>query len=99
MIPDQQFTAALREVLQLKTGCYLGFGLDHVLIGEQEDGDYWVMESDCDENGKNSKVVFHKASLKLDEAIELFLEIRKRREWGFDIEDDLNKAADEGSTT
>lgn len=83
-IPDDEFAAALRTLLRLPHGFYVGFA-GMLEIGQMENLDYWVESKD-----HNGKYLWEESNLSLDEAIAHFLRIRRERELGYDIEVDLN---------
>ena len=83
-IPDDKLSAALRALLRLTTGFYVGFaGMPE--IGQLENLNYWVESKDH----KGVKL-WYKDDIPLEEAISHFLRIRRERELGYDIEIDLN---------
>jgi hypothetical protein len=87
MIPDEQLAEALRTVLRLNGGLYVGFA--HMIdIGQLENLNYWVESRDWEGNR-----LWVKDDLSLEEAIDRFLRIRRERELGYDIEEDLGREA------
>ena len=83
-IPDDELAAALRAVLRMTTGFYVG--LAGILeVGQLENLNYWVESKD-----HTGATLWQKDDMPLEEAIGHFLRIRKEREVGYDIEVDLN---------
>jgi hypothetical protein len=83
-IPDDELAAALRTLLQMTTGFYVGFG-DVLEVGQLENLNYWVEFKDLE-----GCKLWEKDDLPLEEAIGHFLRIRREQELGYDIEIDLN---------
>lgn len=83
-IPDDELASALRTLLGMVTGFYVGF-TNSLRIGQLENLNYWVESRD-----HAGRMLWEKDDLPLEEAIEHFLRIRKEREIGYDIEIDLN---------
>jgi hypothetical protein len=94
VIRDDELAAAIRALLQLDVGVYVGiFGM--VEIGELENGNFWVRSCELHPH----KELWMKDDIPLEEAIAHFIRIRKERQIGYDIEADLisKAAADETS--
>ena len=83
-ISDVDLSNALRLVLRMNCGFYVGFA-EMLEIGQLENLKYWVTSRDHDNNE-----LWSKDDLTLDAAIQQFLRIRHERQLGFDIELDLN---------
>jgi hypothetical protein len=83
-IPDDELSAALRALLRMTTGFYVGFA-GMLEIGQLENLNYWVESMD-----HTGVMLWCKDDIPLEEAIAHFLRIRRERELGFDIEVDLN---------
>jgi hypothetical protein len=83
-IPDEELGDALRTLLRMTTGFYVGFA-GMLEIGQLENLNYWVESKD-----HNGVELWSKDDIPLEEAIGHFLRIRKERELGYDIEIDLN---------
>jgi hypothetical protein len=83
-IPDDEIAAALRTLLRMTTGFYVGCAA-MLEIGQLENLNYWVESKD-----HNGVRLWCKDDIPLEEAIGHFLRIRKERGLGFDIEIDLN---------
>jgi hypothetical protein len=83
-ISDEQLGEALRALLRMTTGFYVGFA-GMLEVGQLENLNYWV-ESKTHEGVK----LWYKDDIPLEEAIGHFLRIRSERELGYDIEIDLN---------
>jgi hypothetical protein len=82
-IPDEELTIALRSLLRMDAGFYLGFA-SVLEIGQLENLNYWVESRD-----HTGRVLWCKDDIPLEEAIGHFLRIRREREVGYDIEGDL----------
>ena len=82
-IPDDELAAALRMLLRMDAGFYIGFAR-LLEIGQLENLNYWVESKD-----HTGAVLWEKDDLSLEEAIGHFLRIRRERELGYDIEEDL----------
>ncbi|QVL32441.1 hypothetical protein KIH39_00550 [Telmatocola sphagniphila] len=82
-IPDQELAAALRTLLGMNAGFYVGFA-GMLEIGQLENENYWVESKD-----HNGKLLWDKDDISLEEAIGHFLRNRQERELGYDIENDL----------
>src|SRR4051812_8463633 len=83
-IPDEEFAAALRTLLRMTHGFYVGFA-GMLEIGQMENLNYWVESKDHE-----GDYLWEKSDLSLEEAIGHFLRIRRERKLGYDIETDLN---------
>jgi hypothetical protein len=83
-IPDDELAVALRTLLQMTTGFYVGFA-GMLEIGQLENLNYWVESKDHE-----GAELWFMDDISLEEAIGHFLRIRKERELGYDIEIDLN---------
>jgi hypothetical protein len=83
-IPDDELAAALRTLLRMTTGFYVGFA-GMLEVGQLENLNYWVVSKD-----HRGVELWQKDDISLEEAIGHFLRIRKERELGYDIEIDLN---------
>lgn len=81
---DDDFASALRTLLRLDTGFYVGFCANNLRIGQLENLNYWVESRD-----HTGRILWEKDDIPLEEAIGHFLRIRKEREVGYDIEEDL----------
>ena len=84
-VPDDELASALRALLRLDTGFYVGFCANHLRIGQLENLKYWV-----ESRSHDGRMLWEKDDITLEEAIGHFLRIRKERQLGFDIEVDLN---------
>jgi hypothetical protein len=83
-IPDDELAAALRTLLRMTSGFYVGFA-GMLEVGQLENLNYWVQSKD-----HNGRVLWYTDDIPLEEAIGHFLRIRRERELGYDIEIDLN---------
>ena len=83
-IPDSELTDALRTLLRMDAGFYLGFA-DLLEIGQLENLNYWVESKD-----HHGVSLWSQDDLSLEEAVQHFVRIRNERELGYDIERDLN---------
>jgi len=83
-IPDTDLADALRTLLRMGGGFYVGFA-EMLEIGQLENLNYWVESRD-----HNGNQLWFKDDLSLDDAIQHFLRIRTERELGYDIELDIN---------
>ena len=83
-IPDEELATALRTLLRMTSGFYVGFA-DMLYIGQLENLNYWVQSKD-----HTGGELWIKDDIPLEEAIGHFLRIRRERELGYDIEIDLN---------
>lgn len=83
-IPDDELAAALRTLLRMTSGFYVGFAR-MLEIGQLENLNYWVESKD-----HNGVELWNKDDIPLEEAITHFLRIRRERELGYDIEIDHN---------
>jgi hypothetical protein len=83
-IPDDELAAALRTLLRMTTGFYVGFA-GMLEIGQLENLNYWVQSKD-----HQDVVLWFRDDIGLEEAIGHFLRKCKERELGYDIEIDLN---------
>jgi hypothetical protein len=90
-IPDDEFAAALRTLLRMDTGFYIGFA-QILEIGQLENLNYWV-----DYKDHTGRELWSKDDIPLEEAIGHFLRIRREREVGYDIEGDLIDEQNRGS--
>ncbi len=82
-IPDEELASALRTLLRMNSGFYLGFA-GMLEVGQLENLNYWVESKD-----HTGLRLWVKDDLPLEEAIGHFLRIRRDRELGYDIEMDL----------
>ncbi|WP_337176122.1 hypothetical protein [Paludisphaera sp.] len=82
-ISDDELASALRALLRLDTGYYVGFSANLLRIGQLENLNYWVESRDS-----NGRMLWEKDDIPLEEAIGHFLRIREERELGYDIEGD-----------
>jgi hypothetical protein len=73
-IPDDELAAALRTLLRMDAGFYVGFA-GMLEIGQVENLNYWVQSKDY-----NGVVLWCQDDISLEEAIGHFLRIRKERE-------------------
>lgn len=87
-IPDDELASALRSLLRLDTGFYVGFSIRLLEIGQLENLNYWVESRD-----HTGRILWEKDDIPLEEALGHFLRIRKERELGYDIEEDLIRGA------
>lgn len=83
-IPDDELASALRTLLRMTTGFYVGFA-GMLEVGQLENLNYWVESKD-----HTGRELWYKDDIPLEEAIAHFLRIRRERELGYDIEIDLN---------
>jgi hypothetical protein len=83
-IPDEELASALRTLLRMTSGFYVGFA-GMLEIGQLENLNYWV-----DSKDHTGRKLWYKDDIPLEEAIGHFLRIRRERELGYDIEIDLN---------
>ena len=82
-IPDEELSSALRALLRMTTGFYVGFA-GMLEVGQLENLNYWIRSKDHE-----GVELWYKDDIGLEEAIGHFLRIRKERELGYDIEIDL----------
>jgi hypothetical protein len=82
-IPDEELAAALRTLLRMTSGFYVGFA-GMLEVGQLENLNYWVESKD-----HTGRELWYKDDITLEEAIGHFLRIRRERELGYDIEMDL----------
>jgi hypothetical protein len=83
-ISDDELAAALRTLLRMTTGLYVGFA-GMLEVGQLENLNYWIESKD-----HKGTLLWQKDDMPLEEAVGHFLRIRKERELGYDIEIDLN---------
>jgi transcriptional regulator with XRE-family HTH domain len=81
--PDDELAAALRALLRMGAGFYVGFA-GMLEVGQLENLNYWVESKD-----HTGTMLWQKDDMPLDEAVGHFLRIRRERELGYDIESDL----------
>lgn len=86
MIPEEQLANALRTILKLNAGFYIGFSLELLEIGQLENCNYWVASRD-----HHGNVLWQADDLPLEQAIHHFLRIRHERQLGYDIEEYLHQ--------
>ena len=82
-IPDEELASALRMLLRMDAGFYVGFA-GTLEIGQLENLNYWVEAKD-----HTGRVLWYKDDIPLEEAIGHFLRIRRELGVGYDIESDL----------
>ncbi len=82
-IPDDELADALRTLLRMTSGFYVGFA-GMLEIGQLESLNYWVESKD-----HTGRELWYKDDIPLEEAIGHFLRIRRERELGYDFEIDL----------
>jgi hypothetical protein len=80
VVPDEKLRSALRDLLRMPTGFYVGFA-DLLEIGQLENLNYWVTSRDS-----NGVELWHVDDIPIEEAIEHFLRIRNERLAGYDME-------------
>lgn len=82
-IPDNELAAALRTLLQMESGFYVGFA-GMLEIGQLENLNCWVESKD-----HKGREMWYRDDIPMEEAIGRFLRIRRERQLGYDIEVDL----------